>query len=282
MNARRGAGTAETCASRLTKLLAGGRSSALLGLVVFAAACGGNAEDRTARDADGGTLGHATGGASVGGWSGTSTGGGGAAGAAASGGASGKRGSGGSLAVSMDASTDAGRSHSSTADSGLDASTSDGSFDVDGSDGSFDAAREADAGRFVPGTDSGRGLACRPLLRRGDASNASGVCNAGTKDCNASPSDGCEIDVLGDSRNCGGCGRVCPDAIVTSDLTFPGWCVSGVCSLAGNSCALYGPGWASCSYLFADCRYLADDPMNCGGCDCPCAPGKSCVQGMCQ
>jgi hypothetical protein len=36
-----------------------------------------------------------------------------------------------------------------------------------------------------------------------------GMCNAGYLDCNASPSDGCEVDGQTDPANCGMCGNAC-------------------------------------------------------------------------
>lgn len=47
-----------------------------------------------------------------------------------------------------------------------------------------------------------------------------GPCNAGFKDCNANPADGCEINVNADFYNCGLCGTVCAGGQS---------CVSGVC-----------------------------------------------------
>jgi hypothetical protein len=46
------------------------------------------------------------------------------------------------------------------------------------------------------------------------------VCNPGFGDCNNMSSDGCEVNLNSDSRNCGTCGHICPMG------TF---CVSGVC-----------------------------------------------------
>jgi hypothetical protein len=68
--------------------------------------------------------------------------------------------------------------------------------------------------------------------------NANGTCNGvmctyacdpGYADCNGNPTvDGCEVNVLIDTANCGGCGLVCS-----------GTCVSGVCQQPnGSACAM--------------------------------------------
>jgi hypothetical protein len=65
-------------------------------------------------------------------------------------------------------------------------------------------------------------------------------------DCNSAAADGCEVALLTDSRNCGGCGRVCrPGSICNA-----GWCVenSGTTqqlrAVWGSSASdLYAVGW---------------------------------------
>jgi hypothetical protein len=43
------------------------------------------------------------------------------------------------------------------------------------------------------------------------------LCDFGTVDCDKDPADGCEVDVLGDSQNCGNCNVVCPSGQTCSN-----------------------------------------------------------------
>ena len=53
------------------------------------------------------------------------------------------------------------------------------------------------------------------------AASCNGACNANFADCNNNKlSDGCEVDLMNDIKNCGGCGVVCGGATT---------CVAGVC-----------------------------------------------------
>ena len=55
-----------------------------------------------------------------------------------------------------------------------------------------------------------------------------GACNGTFKDCNNNPGDGCEVDISSDSKNCGGCGKACPNGQFCSNsacyaaVTFSG------------------------------------------------------------
>lgn len=59
-----------------------------------------------------------------------------------------------------------------------------------------------------------------------NASNCTMVsCDSGWTDCNANPSDGCEVNLSQDPMNCATCGHVCPGGANVS-------CVNGQCGLA--------------------------------------------------
>ena len=53
-------------------------------------------------------------------------------------------------------------------------------------------------------------------------------CNEGRADCNNSQSDGCEVNIDSDPRNCGACGHVC-DA-VAGQACVAGRCVVEPCA----------------------------------------------------
>src|SRR5262249_47309433 len=94
-------------------------------------------------------------------------------------------------------------------------------------------------------------------------------CNFGYDDCNANPADGCELPVLADRNNCGGCNVKCPNAANASN-----GCVNGGCQILG------------CSKGFADCdgspgngceANTTTDVKNCGACGNVCGQGLVCV-----
>ncbi len=104
---------------------------------------------------------------------------------------------------------------------------------------------------------------------------AMGACDAGYADCNADPTDGCEVPVDSDTDNCGSCGNAC----VTPHATAA--CTSGVCGIA------------SCDTGYSDCNNdptdgceadTNNDPANCGACSnvCPATGGAPvCNSGTC-
>lgn len=67
---------------------------------------------------------------------------------------------------------------------------------------------------FDPDNCNACGTVCPPVPNAQRAclagSCARGPCQAGWRDCNPNPTDGCETDVTGDTFNCGRCGLVCP------------------------------------------------------------------------
>ncbi len=100
------------------------------------------------------------------------------------------------------------------------------------------------------------------------------TCTPGFADCNKDPADGCEVDVASDPDNCGACGSSC-DPTGTSCF----YCMQGFCSVPG--CPV---NTADCNCDPADaCEVdLQIDPTNCGFCGHACAPGQSCVNGLCN
>ena len=92
-------------------------------------------------------------------------------------------------------------------------------------------------------------------------------CEADWGDCNASPADGCEIQLNSSRDHCGGCGLACgPEQV----------CSAGVCAV---ECA---PGETNCD---GNCVDTDSNPMHCGGCfqacDLPQVAEHGCEQGDC-
>jgi hypothetical protein len=56
------------------------------------------------------------------------------------------------------------------------------------------------------------------------------TCNAGHADCNNSAADGCEVNLDGDTNNCGACGNACP-AVQNGTST----CSAGTCGFSCNA-----------------------------------------------
>jgi hypothetical protein len=65
------------------------------------------------------------------------------------------------------------------------------------------------------------------------------TCTAGFANCNASATDGCEVNLGGSATNCGGCGNTCVVANGTA-ACFSGICAPAACNagftLSGNAC----------------------------------------------
>ncbi|MFO0602974.1 MAG: hypothetical protein U0324_07355 [Polyangiales bacterium] len=101
-------------------------------------------------------------------------------------------------------------------------------------------------------------------------------CLAGFQDCNGDESDGCEVDIRTDTRNCGACARPCAVANATAG------CAMGACTVA------------TCNAGFADCNMRPTDgcevntqveEANCGGCGMTCTVTGGtpvCRAGACQ
>ena len=101
------------------------------------------------------------------------------------------------------------------------------------------------------------------------------ACDENWGDCNASNTDGCETDLLGDPAHCGACGHVCRFDNAT------GQCQAGSCLMG------------ACDNGFADCNNhpvdgcevdLQTDATHCGACDNACSYSHgsgACVAGSC-
>jgi hypothetical protein len=102
------------------------------------------------------------------------------------------------------------------------------------------------------------------------------ACLSGYQDCDGEATNGCEVDVRTDARNCGGCGRACRVAGGT------GACTSGSCSVLACD-----PDRADCDGDAANgCEVdTRTAPAHCGGCGRACAARSravaSCAAGAC-
>jgi hypothetical protein len=101
------------------------------------------------------------------------------------------------------------------------------------------------------------------------------TCLAGWSDCNASPSDGCEINTNSSVANCGSCGNVCSFANAGASC-LGGTCVMGACNA----------GWSNCNGSEVDgCEVnTQSDVNNCNSCGNRCQyanANASCLGGTC-
>jgi hypothetical protein len=102
-----------------------------------------------------------------------------------------------------------------------------------------------------------------------------GLCDALWGDCNGDPSDGCELPLDKDLKNCGKCNNVCPAAANGVPACVMGKCVVGSCN----------NGWGDCNMDLKDgCEdNLLLDAKNCGACGNACPNNAPfCNQGKCQ
>lgn len=82
-------------------------------------------------------------------------------------------------------------------------------------------------------------------------------CAPGFADCDGRSDNGCEINILTNTSNCGGCGAA--HACVTGQPHADTTCVMGMCQLACN------PGYADCGPA-PGCESALSAPTSCGGC----------------
>lgn len=147
---------------------------------------------------------------------------------------------------------------------------------------------------------------------QGQCAYASITCDTGYANCNASLTDGCEVNTATDSLNCGTCANVCQTgtscvagvcqpptgltlcgAVAVNLLTDPANC--GGCGLvcgSSNASASCSAGICSiqCKPSYGNCDGLSANgcetdlnmsATNCGACGNVCAAGKTCTQGSC-
>lgn len=127
-------------------------------------------------------------------------------------------------------------------------------------------------------------------------------CTGSFADCDGDAENGCEVPILSDPENCGGCGIACRedqlcgggecicsggrtecDGVCVDLLTDPNHCneCGNVCP-DGGACAegvCCEPGLAACG---AACVDLADDPENCGSCGNSCLDFPNTTSGTCE
>jgi hypothetical protein len=122
---------------------------------------------------------------------------------------------------------------------------------------------------------------CRDDVDCGAPPNATAVCLGGScsltcatgyADCDASASNGCEIDTGSDSAHCGACFMSCPVPPGAVNAT----CVAGACRPV---CQL---GWMDCNGNFADgCENPLTSTSHCGACGRTCISGDGCCDRRC-
>jgi hypothetical protein len=97
-------------------------------------------------------------------------------------------------------------------------------------------------------------------------------CLSGNLDCNADPTDGCEIDTTSDPLNCGFCDHVCTVASATATPT----CQASLCS------ATCRQGYADCKGMPHACEtHVEADDANCGSCNMVCPKNSTCIANQC-
>ncbi len=115
-------------------------------------------------------------------------------------------------------------------------------------------------------------------VNHGTPSCANGLCgvagcNAGFRDCDGNPNNGCETNTNTDPNNCGSCANEC-------------FIENGTAACTNGSCAV-----ASCNAGFKDCNgnpndgcetNVMSDAANCGACNFVCPNGHSCIAGVCN
>ncbi|HMR06467.1 MAG TPA: hypothetical protein PKA88_11835, partial [Polyangiaceae bacterium] len=119
--------------------------------------------------------------------------------------------------------------------------------------------------------------ACAPAHGTGACANgicSVAACDAGYANCDASPTNGCEINTNTTATHCGGCGSTCSNNNGTPS------CSAGKCQIACNS------GFVDCdgNALGNGCEVnVTTDTKNCGTCgnNCP-VSAPNCSSGSCK
>ncbi len=119
---------------------------------------------------------------------------------------------------------------------------------------------------------------CVPSMQTGLGVCTLGACDAGYKNCDVNPANGCEINSTNDVQNCGGCFNVCNFANAASS------CATSMCQMGACN-----NGYANCdNNALTGCEVnLTNDKDHCGNCmtDCDVVfPGSqvSCSANQCQ
>jgi hypothetical protein len=102
-------------------------------------------------------------------------------------------------------------------------------------------------------------------------------CAQGFRDCNATPADGCEVDVARDPKNCSACNQVCTPTPGAQSLCIGGLCIERACPFGLMDCDGNFDNGCEAS--------LSSDPNNCGYCGNVCTlpnATASCVAGACR
>ena len=90
------------------------------------------------------------------------------------------------------------------------------------------------------------------------------TCSTGYGNCDDKASNGCEIDLKSDDKNCGTCGKAC---------TAYETCLSSKCECkTGN---------LRCPAVTGACTDVTSDPANCGACAKVCATNETCSSSAC-
>ena len=118
------------------------------------------------------------------------------------------------------------------------------------------------------------GTVCPPRMNAAPAcagSMCGFVCNAGFRDCDGNPLNGCETNIT-TASNCGACGVACGAAANAAPS-----CAAGACGLTCNT------GFANCDGSAGNgCEVnTTSSNAHCGACGNACAVGSRCVAGVC-
>ncbi len=115
-------------------------------------------------------------------------------------------------------------------------------------------------------------------------------CNAGYADCDGLYSNGCELSVYSNPRNCGACGVACSGSQVCQN----GACITSSCRPVANAEVTEQAGVcviARCLTNYVDCNHqytdgceadLVNSPTSCGSCATACRAGEICSTGVCR